>query len=123
MVRSRLIRLVGGACVATLLALTTLFGGIASADSGGGAAVAKFDGGFVPGSFSGLGISLSGGQCINVVTPSGQALGRCHFEIPAGFAPARAIIVTGFACFGPNGQTGDSRFVATPGGQATLSCS
>ena len=57
-----------------------------------------------------------------VVTPSGNAHLVCHFVIPEGFAPQRAITAGGFPCtIGPV-QTTKSSFTATPGGKATLAC-
>ncbi len=50
----------------------------------------------------------------------------CHFEIPEGYAPEKAYRAEGFGCgvYFPTGSfvTSDTRFVATPGGTATMEC-
>ena len=50
----------------------------------------------------------------------------CHFEIPEGYAPEKAYKSEGFGCgiYFPTGSvvTTNTRFVATPGGTATMEC-
>ncbi len=50
----------------------------------------------------------------------------CHFVIPEGDAPAKVYKSEGFGCgiYFPTGSvvTTNSRFVATPGGTATMEC-
>jgi len=57
-----------------------------------------------------------------VITPSGDTMLTCHFDIPAGFEPAKAIKNGGFLCFTLLGFATASNSVATPGGKAHLTC-
>jgi hypothetical protein len=57
-----------------------------------------------------------------VVTPSGNSLLQCHFDIPEGFEPDRTIKNNGFGCSTFLGVTNDSQSIATPGGKAHLRC-
>ena len=58
----------------------------------------------------------------SIETPSGNKAIRCHFEIPEGFEPERAIRKAGFPCDTLLGETTNSRSIATPKGTVTLIC-
>jgi hypothetical protein len=73
------------------------------------------DGDFGPGLFTPDGLHA-------VLTPSGNQKLTCQFDIPEGAEPARATRASGFLCGTNFGFTSDTRMVATPGGQATLTC-
>ena len=60
-------------------------------------------------------------------TPSGNVSLICHFNIPAGSEPARAVKASGFTCGiflpGPvTAFTNNTELVANPGGRAVLKC-
>ncbi|MDQ3647525.1 MAG: hypothetical protein M3433_02870 [Actinomycetota bacterium] len=55
-------------------------------------------------------------------TPSGNSVVVCHFDVPEGLAPNKAIVNEGFICNTPAGRANRSRVVVTPGGRATLTC-
>lgn len=59
-------------------------------------------------------------------TKSGNTTLTCHFNIPAGYEPDKAIKSTGFGCgiFLPDEDvfTNDTSFIANPGNRATLKC-
>ena len=59
-------------------------------------------------------------------TSSGNVRLTCHFNIPEGFEPAKAVKASGFTCgiFLPSETvlTTNTEMVANPGGRATLKC-
>lgn len=65
-------------------------------------------------------------ETIDVSNNGGNTQLTCHFSIPLGFEPAKAMSAQGFNCgvLTKDGFaiTSDSRFTATPGGRAHLSC-
>ena len=76
-------------------------------------------------------VTAQDNQLAAVITPSGDTMLTCHFDIPAGFEPAKAIKNRGFPCLTfldstslglTLGLTLDSNSVATPGGKAHLTC-
>jgi hypothetical protein len=72
---------------------------------------------------SGLGVDLvTSDMSHNVNTPDGTTCLVCHFDIPEGEEPAKAMKNSGFPCGTLGGVTDDSRSVVTPGGKATLRC-
>ena len=71
---------------------------------------------------SGLGANLFTDDSHAVVTPSGNTLLSCSFEIPDGLEPSRALKNDGFLCSTFLGATNDSMVVSTPGGNARLTC-
>ena len=80
-------------------------------------------GGFVPtatGGFASFLFSSDGTQ--SVINSAGVTTLICHFDIPAGQEPATATRASGFGCGTFLGFTTDSKMVATPGGEATLTC-
>jgi hypothetical protein len=79
-------------------------------------------------STSGLGVLLfaTTGN-IDVATNGGNITRTCHFNIPAGFEPAKAIVHKGFPCAIISKQglvvhTTDTQIVSSPGGTAVLRC-
>ena len=63
------------------------------------------------------------GTLHSVVTSSGNTSLVCKFDIPAAITPTdSARRAEGFLCGTYLGFTRDSKMVATPGGQATLTC-
>src|SRR5437867_1793076 len=98
---------------------------VGSAGADGAAVIDRF-GCQLPAVFSGLGVDLLIAQDTEhthtVVTPSGTTMVTCHFDIPAGSEPAKAIKISGFLCQTFVGLTFDSNSVATPGGRAHLTC-
>ena len=80
-------------------------------------------GGFIPTATGGIGFRLFTRDDTHSVTNSAGVTSLvCHFEIPAGREPATATRAEGFRCGTFLGVTRDSKMVATPGGQATLTC-
>lgn len=57
-----------------------------------------------------------------VVTPSGNSILQCHFDIPEGFEPDRTMKNNGFLCGTFLGLTTDSQSIANKGGKAHLTC-
>lgn len=95
-----------------------------SADSPNAAVVIRADGGcwgFVP-SPTGEPAYWLEGSAHTVATSSGNTSLVCKFDIPAGAEPDRATRASGFPCGTYLGLTNDSRMVASPGGQATMTC-
>ena len=96
----------------------------------GGPGVALADGATVINDFecvllaadSGLGSTLFTNESHSVETLSGNTVLKCKFDIPAGFEPANAIVNEGFLCGTLLGLTTNSKSVASPGGNATLTC-
>ena len=109
--------------VTGILAVALLVGGSTVAyANGGGAVIIKDEGCSLPGIVSGLSVDLYSTDMICVETPSGNVVLTCHFDIPEGYEPAKAIKNTGFACCACIGTTTDSQCVVTPGGKAMLRC-
>ena len=110
--------------VAGILAVALLVGGsVVAYANDGGATIAKDVGCFLPGSISGLSTDLTSTDTICVETPSGNVVLICHFDIPEGYEPAKAIKNTGFSCCTCGGGfTTDTKCVVTPGGKAMLRC-
>lgn len=104
---------------ALTLALTVATTPPAFAQSANAASVVKDVGcsGFVPG-----GGGLFTTESHSVVTSSGVTSLICNFDIPAGSEPLTATRAVGFGCGTFLGFTTDSKMVASPGGNATLTC-
>ena len=80
-------------------------------------------GGFVPTASGGFGSFLVSFDGTHSTTNSAGVTSLvCHFDIPAGQEPATATRAEGFLCGTFLGLTNDSKMVASPGGQATLTC-
>lgn len=97
----------------------------AAAQSANAATISKDFGcgGFVPTASGGFGpfiVSFEGTH--STTNSAGVTSLVCHFDIPAGLEPATATKASGFGCGTFLGFTTDSKMVATPGGQATLTC-
>ena len=71
---------------------------------------------------SGLPSTLLTTETHATVTSSGNTVLSCHFVIPVGEEPAKAIRNQGFPCGTFLGITNNSRVVSTPGGTASLTC-
>jgi hypothetical protein len=109
--------------VAGILAAALLVGGSTVAyANGGGATIIKDASCCLSAADSGLAIDLFSTDVICVETPSGNVVLTCHFDIPEGYEPAKAIKNTGFLCGTCGGCTTDSQCVVTPGGKAVLRC-
>jgi hypothetical protein len=93
--------------------------GSASAD---GATVIDEFGCTLLASDSGLGANLFTDDTHAVITPSGNTLLSCSFDIPDGLEPGRAIKNSGFTCGTFLGVSNDSMVVSSPGGNAHLTC-
>ena len=79
--------------------------------------------GFVPTADGGFGDLIYTGERTHAVANSGGTTSLiCHFVIPDGEQPATATESDGFLCYAFTGYTNDTKMVATPGGQATLTC-
>ncbi len=80
-------------------------------------------GAFFPGLVNAI---LTTNETIDVSNKGGNTQLTCHFDIPLGFEPDKAVKASGFSCgvLTTDGFaiTTDSRFSATPGGRAHLSC-
>ena len=109
---------------ALTLALTVATAPPAIAQSANAATIVKDGpcGGFVPTSTGGFGPFIGTTDLMSVVTSSGVTSLICHFDIPAGLEPASATRASGFGCGTFLGGTTDSKMVASPGGNATLTC-
>jgi hypothetical protein len=106
------------AAVLTALAATTT----AHAQNLGATVIDNF-GCVLLGKDSGLKVNLFTSETTHaVITPSGNSLLQCHFTIPAGAEPNKAIVNKGFFCGTFLGGTTNSESVVTPGGTATLRC-
>lgn len=122
------------ALVISLAFVTTLSTAACQSDSQGplgNAALASAEGATVMNEFGCTLLSIDSGLAIDLfttdpvhstVTPSGNTVLSCHFDIPDGFEPPRAIRNDGFLCGTFAGVTNNSMSVATPGGTATLTC-
>lgn len=72
---------------------------------------------------SGLDVTLFTDETTHAVnTPSGNSLLKCHFDIPAGHEPKKAIVKEGFSCGTFLGSTTNSQSVCAPGGKCDLTC-
>ena len=88
-----------------------------------GATIIQEFGCFLSPSASGLPVSLfTNAKTQSVVTPNGNTVVTCHFDIPDSYRPARAIKNSGFTCGTNLGTTTNSMSVVTPGGKAHLTC-
>lgn len=110
--------------VTAIALVATLSGTVAFANGQGSGAVVQQDFGCsLAASDSGLGVSLFTTDMTHEVdTPDGTTCLVCHFDIPEGEEPAKAIKNEGFPCGTFGGLTYDSKSVVTPGGKATLRC-
>jgi hypothetical protein len=57
-----------------------------------------------------------------VGTSSGNVTFQCHFDIPEGFAPVRALRPESLGCGTPFGPANKIDIVLAPGGKAKLTC-
>lgn len=87
-----------------------------------GAVVIDEFGCYLPGSASGLSVSLFTTDTHSVITPAGNTVLKCKFEIPDGFEPDKAINNADFLCNTFLGLTNNSKSTASPGGNALLTC-
>ena len=110
--------------VTAIALVATLSGTVAFANGqGSGAVVDKDFECYLSAGASGLGVDLwTTDMTHDVGTPGGTASLVCHFDIPDGEEPAKAIKNEGFLCGTHSGLTDDSKSVVTPGGKATLRC-
>ena len=93
----------------------------ANATGDGATVINEFGCGLSP-NVSGLPGFLFTNETHTVITPSGNTVLSCRFDIPAGFAPASAIVAKDFLCGTFLGVADKSQVVVSPGGQATLTC-
>lgn len=70
----------------------------------------------------GLGAPLQTFDARTVATSSGNVTLQCHFDVPEGFAPARALRPESPGCGTAFGPANKVNIVITPGGQARLTC-
>jgi hypothetical protein len=93
------------------------------AQSTNGAAVVKEFGCILTSAASGLDIDLLTNETTHAVnTPNGKSLVKCHFDIPVGHEPKKAIVNEGFDCNTFLGVTTKSQSVCSPGGHCDLTC-
>ena len=114
-----------GLAALALVSASIIAGAPALAQSDNAANITKDFGcgGFVPTATGGFGSGLVSFDGTKSVTNSAGVTSLvCHFDIPAGREPATATRAEGFLCGTYLGVTRDSKMVATPGGQATLTC-
>lgn len=57
-----------------------------------------------------------------VKTSSGNVTLQCHFDVPQGFAPSKALRPVSTGCGTPFGSANKIDIVISPGGQAKLTC-
>ena len=110
-----------GAAALMLGSMNTVY-----ADSDNAASVSHDGDCFISGAASGLSVTLGPADQTGyhkVITSKGIAVLTCHFAIPAGFEPDKALRNSGFGCnVGGAGPVTDSKSRATPGGTAMLQC-
>lgn len=112
--------------LAALVAMVTVF----SATVGLAAARASVDGATVINDFGCVIVPADWGGPIPlfttdthaVITPSGNSLLSCKFDIPPGLEPDKAFVSDGFTCGTFLGLADNSHAVASPGGNVTLTC-
>lgn len=115
----------GLSAIALGMVVSTLPSVPASAQSANAANISKDFGcgGFVPTASGGFGSFLVSFDGTHSTTNSAGVTSLvCHFDIPAGQEPATATRAEGFLCGTFLGLTTNSKMVASPGGQATLTC-
>lgn len=78
--------------------------------------------GFVPNPDGSPASYLGTTESHSVATSSGVTSLVCKFDIPDGAEPAKATQANDFLCNTYLGLTNDSKMVASPGGNATLTC-
>jgi len=113
---------VAGLVAAAAFFGTPLLGSNGSTTHADGATVIDDVGCALMAADSGLPSDLFTNESLSVATPSGNTTLTCHFDIPAGEEPAKALRNSGFDCGTGLGLTTNSRSVATPGGKALLRC-
>jgi hypothetical protein len=111
------------ACAAAAALLTP----VASSAQSAAAAMVQKDVGCVAFLPEVLNVLLSTNDSIVVSNDGGNTQLTCHFDIPYEHLPERAVQARGFVCtvLDKNSvfiNTTDTRFTATPGGKAHLSC-
>ena len=62
------------------------------------------------------------GTMVYRVTKSGMKTVTCHFDVPDGFAPSKAMHNSGFQCFVDGASTTDTRASISSGGRMVLTC-
>jgi hypothetical protein len=93
------------------------------AHAAGGATVIQDHGCIISPEASGLPFPLlTKEKTHSVVTPSGNTLLSCHFDIPPGYRPAETMRHSGFLCDTFAGVTTNSTAVTTKGGKVHLTC-
>lgn len=113
-----------GIAEAAFLFGTPLLGSDGStARADGRATVTKDFGCLLLAADSGLAIDLfTVDKTHEVDAVSGNTTLTCHFDIPAGFGPPKAIKNSGFPCGTYAGLATNSMSVVSPGGKALLRC-
>jgi hypothetical protein len=109
--------------MATFVAVTVSISGSGAntVNADGATVIKEVDCQISPGHWSGNFILFTN-DIHSVVTPSGNIVLKCHFDIPAGAEPAKAVNISGFPCGTGYGLTTDSKSVSTPGGKVRLTC-
>ena len=109
--------------VACILAAAMLVGeSVAAYANGGGATVIKDEECWLLAADSGLDVDLTSTDLIMLTTPSGNTVLICHFDIPEGHEPDKAIKKTGWLGYTIGGFTANTQSVVTPGGKAVVRC-
>ena len=116
-----------GTLCGVVVALVCLSGVLVVADPGGGATVITELGCIIIPPDWGGPFTLSTTDTHSVVTPSGNSKLTCHFVIPDGEAPDRAMRFQGFLCGTPGGTTTNTWSVSSTQeddvlGTVTLQC-
>jgi hypothetical protein len=57
-----------------------------------------------------------------VATSSGNVTFQCHFDVPEGFSPAKALHPESSGCLTPFGAANKVNITISPGGKAKLTC-
>lgn len=125
----RSLKIVGVVALAGIVGVTLFLGipllgsnvGVSHADGQGATVIKDFGCVIVPADWPGS-IPLSTNDTHSVATKSGNTAMYCHFDIPAGMEPAKAVKYKGFPCGTFLGLTFDSMSVSTPGGKVMLRC-
>lgn len=114
----------GGLAFAAITAAALSFGGVPAGSGSpmaqaGGATVIQDHGCIIGPEASGLPFPLVTLETHSVITPSGNTLLSCHFDVPRGYRPAKTMRHSGFLCDTFAGVTTNSMAVTTRGARYT----
>ncbi len=104
-----------------ILALAVTVFGVTTAWADGAIITKDFNCFVTPAAWSGP-ITLITSDSHSTVTPRGNTVLHCNFDIPGGFEPDRAVRINDFTCSTFAGFTTKTHSVSSPGGNVKLTC-